>query len=171
MRADAAAPAVLAVAPDAVMLADARAPAVLAGAPLAVMLALPPDPGRFAHLPRPRPLPLSPPLACLLPRPIALVGLLYPRRRAAGPPLAALAAFAPLLLVPAPPPRPPLLAPPPWVSGGNTAYTVVQTNQRVRDREFLHTHAAFRTREFVAYAPRRGLFNGGADGVGMVRDG
>ena len=39
MRADAAAPAVLAVGPAAVMLADARAPAVLAGAPDAVMLA------------------------------------------------------------------------------------------------------------------------------------
>ena len=59
----------------------------------------------------------------------------------------------------------------PCVSAGNTAYTV-QTKQRVRDRESLHTHAAFRTREFVAYAPRRGVFNGGvADGVGRVRDG
>ena len=40
MRVDARAPAVLAPAPAAVMLADARAPAVLAGAPLAVMLAV-----------------------------------------------------------------------------------------------------------------------------------
>ena len=39
MRADACAPAVLAPVPQAVMRADARAPAVLAGAPLAVMLA------------------------------------------------------------------------------------------------------------------------------------
>ena len=39
VRADAAATAVLAEAPLAVMLADARAPAVLAGAPVAVMLA------------------------------------------------------------------------------------------------------------------------------------
>ena len=59
----------------------------------------------------------------------------------------------------------------PWVSGGNTAYTV-QTKQRVSDRESLHTHAEFRTWESVAYAPRRGVFNGGvADGVGRVRDG
>ena len=59
----------------------------------------------------------------------------------------------------------------PCVSGGNTAYTA-QTKQRVRDRESLHTHAAFRTREFVAYAPRSGVLNGSvADGVGRVRDG
>ena len=38
MLADARAPAVLALAPDAVMRADARAPAVLAVAPAAVML-------------------------------------------------------------------------------------------------------------------------------------
>ena len=45
----------------------------------------------LVHL-RPRPLPLPLPLACLLPlpRPIAIVGLLLPRRGAAGPPLAAL---------------------------------------------------------------------------------
>ena len=36
----------------------------------------------------------------------------------------------------------------------------------------MDTHGAFRTREVVAYAPRRRLFNGGvADGVGRVRDG
>ena len=36
----------------------------------------------------------------------------------------------------------------------------------------MDTHGAFRTREVVAHAPRRGLFNGGvADGVGRVRDG
>ena len=59
----------------------------------------------------------------------------------------------------------------PWVSGRNTAYTV-RTKQRVSDRESLHTHAEFRTWESVAYAPRRGVFNGGvADGVGRVRDG
>ena len=43
MGAHAFAPAVPAVAPDAIMLADARAPAVLTPVPLALMLALPLD--------------------------------------------------------------------------------------------------------------------------------
>ena len=70
MLADAGAPAVLALAPAAVMLADAGAPAVLGLAPLPVVLALPAPPLRCAH-----PLRLPPPFQTVSP----------PRRRPAAP--------------------------------------------------------------------------------------
>ena len=89
MLADARAPAVLAGAPDAVMMADARAPAVLACAPLAVMQSAP----AFLHalLSRLCWQMLAPP--AILAVGLAAAGALFPA--------AALGAFAPSLSVPA----------------------------------------------------------------------